>query len=210
MPPTTVHMALVGLVGIALLGEHFDAKSIGIVLLTTALLDLDAVVDIWYTGLHRALFHNLLLPAVALGVLAWDVRLREESFVKRRWGDWGVRVWWVAVVGVVVHILHDALYNGANLFWPLHDQFYDLDGQLILSTHDGIVQTFVELAGEGDTERGTTDDTHYYTGVNPTAEETPENVDRRFPLAETGEHLLLTVVGFAAVAFKLWDERDEE
>ncbi len=208
MPPTTVHVAIAALIGAALLGKHFGLKSIVIVVLAAAVIDLDTIVDIWYPGLHRALFHNLVFPAIALAVLAWDVHLREESFVLNRWGEWGVRVWWVATLGVIVHILHDAFYNGANLFWPLHDQFYDLDGDLWLSNQEGIDQSFVDLGEDGDTERGTTEDVQYGTGVSPTDDPgIEEDIERRFPLAETGEHLFLTVVGYTVVAIKLWQVR---
>lgn len=220
MPPTTVHIAIAGLIACALLDEHFDTRAILIVFAATAILDLDAVLGIYYPGLHRAALHNVWAVLIPLAVLIWDVKLRSNSYVLDRWGEYGFRVGWVTGVAVLFgHILWDAFHNGANLFWPLHDQFYDLSGHLFVSDRQGIVQTFVELGDDGDTVRGTTEDTEYWTAVDP-ADDPPSMAEDQDPdpddpperiafLAETGEHFLVTVVGFGVVAFRLWQERIE-
>ncbi|MFC7209605.1 metal-dependent hydrolase [Natronoarchaeum sp. GCM10025321] len=204
MPSTVVHVALAGLIGTALLAQRFDARSIVLVMAVTAVIDLDTVIDIWIPGAHRAYFHNLVIPAAVLLALWWDVRWRETSYIKRRWGEWGVRVTWVSMVALVfAHVLLDAFFNGVNLFWPLHDRFYDLSGEFLLSDQRGVVQTFID----GETAEGTVEETHYTTGVNPTPEETPQNVERLFPIAGTGERFLLVISGFAVVAMRLIEER---
>ncbi|WP_377076504.1 hypothetical protein [Natronoarchaeum sp. GCM10025703] len=104
---------------------------------------------------------------------------------------------------VFAHVLLDAFFNGVNLFWPLHDRFYDLSGEFLLSDQRGVVQTFID----GETAEGTVEETHYTTGVNPTPEETPQNVERLFPIAGTGERFLLVISGFAVVAMRLIEER---
>lgn len=209
MPSTLVHVAFTGAIATALLGRHFDVKAIAIVLVVAALIDLDTLVDVWWTGLHRALFHNLVWPAIALLILAWDLWWREDSFVQSRWGTYGVRVWWVAVVAAALgHTLHDAFVNGVNLLWPLHDRFYQFEGKMFLSNHRGFVQTFFELE-TGDTAGGTTANTHYYTGVNPNSGESPEDVERIFPIAYSGERFLLAVVGYVIVAVRIWETRGD-
>lgn len=214
MPSTVVHVGLAGLMGIVLLGDEFDARAILVVLGATAAVDLDTLVGIWMPGLHRAALHNVWIVLVPGAMLLWDVFLREESFVLDRWGYYGYRVAWVTLLTVfVAHVLLDAFYNGVNLFWPVHDQFYDLSGRLVISTHDGIVQTFVEFESEngaagvdGDTARGTTEDTHYATGFDPTREEPPEDVERRFPIAESGELFVVSLAGYLCVAYRLFEE----
>lgn len=213
MPSVTVHVAVAGVVGTALLGDRFDSKAILLVMVLTASLDADTPIGIAVPGAHRAFVHNLWIVVVPAVVLVWDGRLRETSFVRTRWGADGHRIAWVALVTLSLsHILLDAFYNGANLLWPLHDQFYDFSGKLLLTDRRGVVQTFVEVDG-GDgavTEsmsRGTTDTVHYSTGFNPTREKSAANVERAFPVAGSGERLVLVVTGFATVLFRILEDR---
>ena len=217
MPSTLVHVGFAGLVGAALLREHFDRRSILIVMGLVAFIDLDTPLGLVMTGAHRTVLHTLWFPALLIGILLWDLRLREESALETRWGAWGVRTAWVSIFALVfAHVLLDAFFNGVNLFWPLRDRFYDLSGKLVYSTQEGLVQTFVEfettedggLTAAGDTARGTTDDTHYYTGVDP-GPDAPEDVDRRFPLAATGERFVLAATGYVVVALRLFEEYRE-
>lgn len=144
MPSTLVHAALAGLVGTALLTDYFDGKSILLVMLATVAIDLDVFVGMVFPGTHRAAFHTLLLPLVAGLLLAYDLRYREESFLRKRWGNRGVRVAWVGVVAVTAAgIGPDLFFNGVNVLYPLHDQFYDLSGKVIYSTEHGFAQTLV-------------------------------------------------------------------
>ncbi|MCU4975766.1 metal-dependent hydrolase [Halobacteria archaeon AArc-m2/3/4] len=219
MPSTVVHVALAGMMGTALLGRKFDTKAILFVMGVTALIDLDTLVGIYFPGTHRAAFHNVFVVLVPAAVLLWDVKLREESFVRSRWGEYGYRVAWVTLVTVLfAHILLDAFFNGINLFWPLHDRFYDLSGKLLVTDQRGLVQTFVEFESGDDgtrgvsdsTARGTTADTHYTTGFDPTRDEPPEDVERIFPIAGTGERFVITIAGFVTVLARIVEDRRRE
>jgi len=205
MPSTLVHIAVAGLLGTALLGAAFDRRAILTVMAVAAVPDLDTLLGLWLPGAHRAYLHTLVLPAVLGIVLWWDVAVRSESTLRRRWGATGVRVAWVSLLGMVLaHSLYDGVVNGVNLFWPLQDRFYDLSGHLLYSTQRGLLQTFVDLSPAGGTVEGTTATTHYYTGVDPNRGAEPANVERIFHLVQSGERLLLTIAGFGVVAFRLW------
>ncbi|AUX07749.1 membrane-bound metal-dependent hydrolase [Halalkaliarchaeum desulfuricum] len=209
MPPTTVHVAIAGLIACALLQHHFDTKAILLVLVASAALDLDALLAVYWSGTHRAALHNLWIPIGAFALLAWDVKFRSESYVLSRWGEYGWRVGWVTIVAVTFgHILLDAFYNGVNLFWPIHDQLYDFSGELLVSDQRGFVQDVIDLGDDGTTQRGGSGDVHYTTAVDPAPAPSPEeDPERVVYLAETGEHILLTVIGFAVVAYRIWEHR---
>jgi len=206
MPSTLVHIAVAGLLGTALLGAAFDRRAILTVMAVAAVPDLDTLLGLWLPGAHRAYLHTLVFPAV-LGVMFWwDVAVRSESTLRRRYGETGVRVAWVSLGAMVVaHSLYDGVVNGVNLFWPLQDRFYDLSGHLLYSTQRGLLQTFVET----DMFHGTTANTHYYTGVDPNRGAEPENVERIFHLVQSGERLLLTLAGFGVVMVRLWGSDED-
>ncbi len=216
MPSTLVHVGFAGLLGVALLSRHFDARAILAVMAAAAFPDIDTFIGLWLMdGGHRTVFHNLVFPTIVLGVVLWDVYLREESYILNRWGAYGFRVAWVSIVGgwVIAHVLLDAFFNGVNLFWPLHDQFIDLSGRMIVSDQRGLVQTFIELertvdgtAVAAEHTRGTTEDTHYYTGVDP-GPDAPEDVERWLPIADSGPLFVVMVSGYLAVAYRLLEER---
>lgn len=214
MPSTVVHVAFAGLLGAALLDDTFDTRAILVVMGSSALLDLDTLLGIVVPGTHRAALHNVWIILVPAAVLLWDGALREESLVRDWWGDAAPRVAWVTLAALLfAHVLFDAFFNGVNLFWPLHDRFYDLSGTLLVTDQRGLVQTFVELdAGDvaETTARGTTENTHYRTGFDPTREEPAIGVERIFPIAATGERFVLTVAGFAAVFVRIVETRRAE
>lgn len=214
MPSTVVHVAVAGLIGVALLGDRFDAKAILVVMVVTAVIDLDTLIGIYFPGTHRAAFHNIWIVLVPGALLVWDVKFRERSYVLDRWGEYGYRVGWVTLVAVLFgHILLDAFYNGVNLFWPVYDRFLDLSGKMIITDQRGFVQTFIEFESGDDgtsvadsTARGTTEDTHYSTGFDPTRDEPPEDVERIFPIASSGELFIITVAGYLSVGYRLLEE----
>lgn len=215
MPSTLIHAGLAGLLGVALLGDRFSTRAILVVLVATAVIDLDTIVGMYWQGTHRAAFHNLFVVAVPAIVFFWDVSLREHSVVLERWGTTGVRVGWVTLVCVLfAHLMLDAFFNGINLFWPVQDQFYDLSGELYYSNQDGLVQTFVEFATEEDgsqtlddsTATGTTSDTHYYTGFDP-GPDAPPDTERIYHLASSGELLITGLVGYLTVGYRIVDDR---
>ncbi|MFC7068144.1 metal-dependent hydrolase [Halobaculum lipolyticum] len=202
MPSTLVHVALAGLFAAALLRESvFGRRAVAVVLCAAVLPDLDSFVSPFLAGAHRSLGHNALLPALAVVALVYDTRVRDESWLRRRWGDAAPHLAWVALVGfAVAGVGLDYVANGVNLFWPLHDQFYTLNGRAGLSNQRGFFQTFVDLTPE--TVR-TTENLHYATGVDPSPGAEPEDVERVFPLVWAGWQLLLvtTSVGVLAVRF---------
>lgn len=218
MPSTLVHLGVAALIGTVLLGRHFDGRALFVVLAAATVPDLDTFIGLWLIdGGHRTVLHNLVLPTFVLGVIWWDTRWRSRSALHDRYGDAGVRVAWVMILGgwVISQVLLDAFYNGANLFWPLYDQFIDLSGRMYISDQEGFVQTFfaIDIGPEGITigeehARGGTGDQHYYTGIDlgPGAEPDQERI---FPIAYSGELFLITIVGYTAAAFRLWDRRGE-
>ncbi len=197
MPSTLVHVALAGLLAAALLpDDYFDRRAVVIVLGVTVLPDLDVFFGFLIDGAHRSLGHTLLLPGLAALLLAADLRVRERSTVRRLLGPGGGPVSSVGVAAfVVAGIGLDYVVNGANLFWPLHDQFYTANGKAVVSNQRGFVQTFLDLSpeppsdssgGNGGSQPRTTDNTHYSTGVDPSAGKEKQNVERVFPLVRSG------------------------
>lgn len=230
MPSTVVHAALAFVLAVALLGKYYDRKALAVVLVIVVLPELDTILGWWMSGAHRTVGHNVVFPAVAAVTLYYDTRMREESWLCERfenWGvgaDWGVRVAWVGLyVHVFAHVLLDyAHLDGINVLWPLFDRFFSLDGELYLSTADGLVQTFVEIADDPDTgetavdvgETGTTEDVHVASPIDAAEDvqdEPDEPIDRRFPIAVHGWQLYVIVVGtFTLAAKKLQGEPPEE
>lgn len=219
MPSTLVHVAIGGLVGAALLTDQFDARAVAPVLAAAAFPDLDTFLAPLVVGAHRSLLHTLLLPAGLAAVLAYDTRTtragawlsaRSSTFrpgrVRGRWGTRGVRLAWVGLASLLIGgIAPDLVTNGVNAFYPLHDAFYTVDGELVLSNHRGIVQTFVELSPEPDAP--STGERTYVTGVDPSAGEEPENVERIFPVVTAGWQLLVVLTSACLLSVRLWESR---
>lgn len=201
MPATTTHMALAGMLAAALLGSAFDRRAVAVVLAITALPDLDSFIALVSVAGHRTVLHTFVVPAT-LGTVLWvDVRLRERSFVRSRWGARGVRVAWVSVLAyAVAGIGLDLVSGGVNPLYPLHDQFYTLDGEIELSDQRGVVQTFVETDGgpipapEGG---GTSQTVNYTTGIDPDPTGEKTDPERIFPVVRSGWELLVVTVGTA-------------
>lgn len=213
MPSTVVHVGFALLIAAALLHEEFDTTAVVVVVAFAAFPDLDTFLGPVYHGAHRTVLHNLFVPTAVLAAAVYDVRLREESLILRRWGERGYRLIWVGLLcgWIVAHVLLDAFFNGVNLFWPLHNEFIDLSGRLAVSDQRGIVQTFVELDGLSVTEehsRGTTDDMHYYTGVDP-GPDASEDVERFFPVFDRGTLAVVAVTGYVVAAYRLWESARE-
>ncbi|WP_336339039.1 metal-dependent hydrolase [Haloarcula brevis] len=219
MPSLVVHYAFVGLLAATLLGAAFDRRSLLLSILVVTFPDVDAFIGLYWQAGHRAATTNLVIPAVLAVVVAVDLYVREDSYIKGRWGAYGVRVsWFCVVVYAVGHVLLDLITGGANLFWPFYDQFYQLSGHLELSSQRGIVQTFVELpepssgsGGAGGGSGGSTtqamgnsSEVQMSTGIDPNpGEPEPESVDRVFPIARSGWELVVLVVGTLATAARL-------
>ncbi|MFC7136653.1 metal-dependent hydrolase [Halobaculum litoreum] len=208
MPSTLVHVALAGLLAAALLRESdFSRRAVAVVLAAAVLPDLDSFVSPFLAGAHRSLGHNALVPLLALAFLVYDTRVRESSWLRDRWGTAAPGVAWVALAGfAVAGVGLDYVANGVNLFWPLHDQFYTLNGRAGLSTRRGFFQTFVTLTPD---EVRTTENLHYSTGVDPSPGAEPENVERVFPLVWAGWQLLLVATSVGVLGARFARSREE-
>jgi hypothetical protein len=206
MPSLVVHYAFVGLLAATVLGAAFDKRSLALSLVVVTVPDIDAFIGLVSSVGHRAATTNLVIPALAGALIAVDLHAREESAIRRRWGAYGVRVaWFCVVVYAVGHVFMDMITGGANLFWPLHDQFYQVSGRLELSSQRGIVQTFLDLDGSGPTfdAMGDTSEVQMSTGVdpNPGGDGTSDQpVDRVFPIVRSGWQLFLLVFGTLGTA----------
>lgn len=201
MPSTLVHVAFSGLIAAALLGAAYDRRALAVVLGATVAADLDVFVGLVSSVGHRTAFHTLVIPLVA-GLLLWyDTTRRERSAVLDRWGPRGVRVVWVAIAAYAVSAIGLDLFTGrVNPLYPVHDQFYSLDGKLVLSSQRGIVQTFVDLSPAGGSipapeALGSASEVHVSSGVDPTPGAEPTAVDRVFPIVRSGWQLLLLLGG---------------
>jgi inner membrane protein len=199
MPSSVVHLAFAGVVAAALLGTTFDRRALAVVLVAVAIPDLDSFILFSDAG-HRTVLHNLWVAVVPATLLFVDLRVREESFVRGRWGARGVRIAWVAVVCyLVAHLALDAADGYVNLLWPLHDQFYTLDGSIELSNERGIVNTFSDGGVPLLDARGTSSEQQITTGIDPG----DGNTERVFPVIRAGWQLVVLVGGTVVTAMRL-------
>ncbi|WP_410766764.1 metal-dependent hydrolase [Haloferax sp. DFSO60] len=206
MPSTLVHVAVGGLIGVALLGRWFDARTLAVVLVATTIPDLDSFTTTILPGSHRALFHTLLLPLLLVAFVVYDTRIRRYSVIKGRWGTRGVVVSWVAIAALLGGgIFPDLFTNGVNAFYPVHDAFYAVNGHAEWSSTRGFVQTFFEVRTASPAP--TTSDFHYSTVVDPTPGADPEDVERIAPLASSGLELMLVIISTGVVTSRLAIER---
>ena len=216
MPSTLVHMALAAVIAAALLEAAFDVRALALVVGLTAMADLDAFASLAIAGAHRSLLHTLLLPAGLAGLVWYDTRYRSDSLLARTWNGRGPRVAGVAIFAFVASAIGlDLFTNGVNVLYPLHDQFYVLNGKVILSTTEGFVQTFVEIdptTGGVPAPRsiGNSSAVHLSTGVDPVKGPEPENVERVFPVVRSGWQALVLGLGLLVPAIRLRDRRGGE
>ena len=199
MPSSVVHLAFAGVVAAALLGTAFDRRALAVVLVVVAIPDLDSFILFFDAG-HRTVLHNLWVAVVPATALFVDLRVREESFVRGHWGARGVRIAWVALVCfLVAHLALDVADGYVNLLWPLHDQFYTLDGSIELSNERGIVNTFSDGGVPLLDARGTSSEQQITTGVDPG----DGNTERVFPVIRAGWQLVVLVGGTVVTAVRL-------
>jgi inner membrane protein len=218
MAGTVVHLAFSGMIAAAFLGTAFDRRSLAVVLAVTAIPDIDSFVALVSVAGHRTVLHTFLVP-LSTGLLLWvDTTRRDRSFVRRHWGAWGVRVAWVSVLAYAVSAIGlDIVRGGVNAFWPIHDQFYILDGTIELSDQRGVVQTFVEWGGEEGAVPapegvGSSQEINYSTGVDPDPGGEATDPERIFPVVRAGWELVLLLVGTAVTwaRFHVSQELPEE
>ncbi|WP_435154779.1 metal-dependent hydrolase [Haladaptatus sp. DFWS20] len=201
MPSTVVHVAVAGLLATSLLSDHFDGRAAVVVMAAAALPDLDTLVGLWVPGGHRAVLHTLLIP-MGIGALLLADRAN-GNWIRRRWGESGVRIAWVSLISLLVAgIGLDLFTNGVNAFYPLHDQFYSVSGKLQFSNEEGFVQTFIEPHA-----RGSTENTHYRTGFDLARGPDPNQKERVFPIVRSGRQLLFGLMSFGILGFRVWESR---
>lgn len=205
MPPTAVAVAVGVLVAVALLGPAFDRRSVAIVAVAAATADLDAVFSLVAVGGPNAVLHTVFVPIGAAAAVYYDTAIRDRSWLAGRYGWYGVRVAWVAVAAyAVAGIGLDAFSTeGVALLYPLSDRYYSIFGGFLLSTQDGVVQTYVTW-DDGWFEVTTlgTIDTH--TVESPLA---PTDGERRIRLVETGWQAVIVATAIAALPAKVLVER---
>ena len=217
MPSSVVHAAIACTLAIGLLGEFYDRRALAVVLAVVLFPEIDTLFGYLMDGAHRTVLHNMVLSAVGAVGLYWESS-RENSWLRHRFGARGVRLAWVGlVVHTFAHLALDwAHLSGINILWPFVDRFFALDGEAYLSTTEGFVQTFVEIAEATETDgasidvgqSGTTDDTHVGSPAQPSRDPDPGPVDRRFPIAVQGWQLFFVLTGlFALAARKLQTPR---
>jgi hypothetical protein len=210
MAPTLVNAAFGALIAAALLGAAFDRRAVAIVVAAAVLPDLDAVASLAVPGATNALLHAVWLPLAAGGVLYWDTRLRDASRLRERVGWRGVRVAWVALAAFLVAGVGPDLFGGegVNLLYPLHDAYYLVDGGFVVSTRDGVVQTFVSVGAQGPgilplETLGTTESYAIPTFANPDGRPGFSlGAERELSLVRTGWQLVVVASAVASLAVR--------
>jgi hypothetical protein len=205
MLPTLVNVAVGVLLGVSLLGAAFDRRSLAVVAVAAALPDLDALVVLAGSGASNALLHSMFVPLFAGLAVYYDTERRETSWLRSRYGWYGVRVAWVAVAVYAVAGIGPDLFNieSAAVLYPLSDRYYAVVGKLVLSTQEGVVQTYVEF-GDGWLEvasPGTVGEHRVETWVDP------GDGDRRLRLVASGWQAALVATAAAAAPAKYLLER---
>jgi hypothetical protein len=219
MVSSVVHAGFALLLAAGLLGDYYDRRALAVVLVVVVVPEADSFLGFVMPGAHRTVGHNLVLPAAAAALLYYDTRLRERSALRERLADRWIAVAWVGLfVHAFAHVSLDWIHlEGVNAFWPLRDRFYALDGEILLSTADGFVQTFVDLRTDPETgtrtvdagATGTTKTVHVNNPVEPRDpdEVTDEPVNRIFPIANAGWRLYLIGTGLFVLAARRLQDR---
>lgn len=123
---------------------------------TTFMWDLDLL----YFPLHRALLHNLFLPATT-AFLAWRLWQRHVASAPHlapagpweKWRAYYAVPWAVPLVLTtfyhVAHVIQDVFLGGVTLFWPVVNTYFALDLNLYINTQtfEPIPETAAESAG---------------------------------------------------------------
>jgi inner membrane protein len=212
MVSTVVHAGFAVVLAAGLLDGRLDRRVLAALFVVVVAPEADSFLGPVMSGAHRTVGHTLVIPAIAALLLYYDTRVREESVVRDRLSARWVAVAWAALFAhVFAHVALDWVHlDGVNYLWPLRDQFLRLDGEVLLSTADGFVQTFVDLRVDPETgartvdagPTGTTETVHVNNPVEPRDpdEVTDEPVERIFPIANAGWRLYLIGTGLFVLA----------
>lgn len=204
MPPTLVNVAVAVLLGAALLGATYDWRSLGVVAVAAALPDLDAVLSLLVVGATNAALHTAFVPLFAAAFVYWDTERRETSWLRTRYGWRGVRIAWVAVAAYAVAGIGLDLFNieAVAVLYPVSNDYYAVVGKFVLSTQEGIVQSYVQFGDSLLSVRtvGTTESRHIATWVNPTpGTGNPPGAERVIRLVESAWQLVFVLAAVAVV-----------
>ncbi|SMO79630.1 hypothetical protein [Halorubrum cibi] len=210
MAPTLLNAALGALLAAALLGPAFDGRTVSVVVAAAVLPNLDAVASLAVAGATNTLLHNVWIPLALAGLLYWDTALRERSTLRERHGWRGVRTAWVVLAGFAAAGVAPDLFGtpGANLLYPIEDAYYVVDGLLLFSTQDGIVQTFVSATADGPgllpfESTGTTETRAIPTWVNPDGRPgLALGAEREFVVVEAGWQAVVLASAVASLAVR--------
>jgi hypothetical protein len=143
MVPTLVNAALGGLLAAALLGRAFDRRTVALVGGAAVVPAFGSAVGVTLGWTSTAALQSAWLPLFGIVVLLVDTRWRDRSLLRARYGWHGVRVAWVALASMSVAGIAPDLFNepGVPLLYPLESVRYTVDGLLLYSTQEGVVQT---------------------------------------------------------------------
>lgn len=218
MAPTIVTAALGAILAAALLGPAFDRRSVAIVTAAAVAPDIDAIMSLAVQSGTNAVFHNVWVPLAIGAVLYWDTSVRDDSWLRSRYGWYGIRVAWVSLAAFLVVGIGVDLFgkSGVNLLYPFHDAFYRIDGRFLYSTQRGIVQTYVgwgngTLGPLAIDNPGTTTTYHVSTWVTPEPDVgLSADVDREVTIVENGWQVVLIVSSVALLAVRFTESWMEE
>lgn len=210
MAPTLLNAALGALLAAALLGAAFDRRSVAVVVAAALLPNLDAVASLAIAGATNALGHNVWVPVALTGLLYWDTALRNRSVLRERYGWRGVRIGWVALAGFSLAGIAPDLFAepGVSLLYPVENVYYVVDGLLLFSTQDGVVQTFVSTTADAPgvlpfESPGTTETHAVPTWVNPDGRPgLALGSERRLVLVDAGWQAVVVASAVASLAVR--------
>jgi len=117
VPSFTIHLLIPALLLLA--ARRFPDKMVFALLPLTLVPDLD-----FFIPPHRALLHSIFLP-LAVGALAWHWRRRGDA----RW-EWAM----VATFYIASHPFMDLFAGGVVPLWPLSDQTFFIDLEVLIDT----------------------------------------------------------------------------
>lgn len=204
MPSALFHIAIGLLIGLAVLGDDMDARALAIIAFAALLPDIDALLAFKFSGAHRVYLHNVFVFLVPAALLLAARRAGYMRRVTTRWPD-AERVLWTAVVVVAVAgVGLDAVASGANLLYPVHDQFYQVQGTVSYSPQHGFEQTVTDV----DRARiGSSAEIYYPNGVELAPGRDPRQMTWRVPLFGNTLQLLLSLTVFGIVGYRLRHRR---
>jgi membrane-bound metal-dependent hydrolase YbcI (DUF457 family) len=204
MPSALFHAAIGILIGMAMLGDALDTKALAIIAFAGLLPDVDLLLAVWFPGAHRVYLHNIFVVLFPAALLLVGRRTGHMAWLKTRWPDVETVLWTAILVVGVAGIGIDAVATGVNPLYPVHDQFYRVQGQVIYSSDRSVQETVTDIRAE---RIGSTRDVYYASGVPPVSDGTAQQ-SWRIPLFGNTLQLLLSLTVFLIIGYRLQHRRD--